>query len=335
MLVDTYLPSEERTKYLVNIGAQDGKKHDPTYPLLSAGYSGALFEGDQDYKEALYANVAALPTASDSVNISWGYLSLETAANRFEEAGVQKVLDCLKVDIDSYDAQLLEKVLDEGYTPKVIMVEFNPDIPPPFAWAQLSPPSPFPHNFKKATAGNYGASASYWHSLLTETHGYGLVGMEVINPGTFCPRCEHNMWYVSGDLLNAKGFRKASYSDLIDLYWAVLSGVKYGCLHAVHPCPNDLIAVMDSLDSTLVSSLSAANKAVTLPALSRLMSSGDCRVREKAEEWAAENIAKQMDKACMDFNGPDDPCVQDLSLLWMEKDRESCGDGGDGNEGAG
>ena len=35
-LLDLYVPQPDRTNYLVNIGAQNGKSHDPTYPLLTS-----------------------------------------------------------------------------------------------------------------------------------------------------------------------------------------------------------------------------------------------------------------------------------------------------------
>ena len=44
-LLDEFVPAAERDHFAVNIGGQDGKSHDPVYPLFaSRGYRGVVFE---------------------------------------------------------------------------------------------------------------------------------------------------------------------------------------------------------------------------------------------------------------------------------------------------
>jgi len=171
---------------------------------------GVEFEGGDHVKDDLYRNVAMF---KGDVEVSWGFLSQPIAVATLKKIGAKKDIDVLKMDIDSYDADLLETILAEGYHPKVIMVEMNPDIPPPIVFRQKYATDNFYR--KKVFAGNYGASTSAWFELLSENYGYGLVGMEVFDKSyKECPRCEHNMWFVDGSFLKQKGYRVATHEDV-------------------------------------------------------------------------------------------------------------------------
>lgn len=169
-------------------------------------------------------------------HVSWGFVTPDMVLDLLAEGGARKDADVLKIDIDSYDAQLVEKILRGGYAPKVVMVEFNPDIPPPISWQQLYSPHPF--NFKKAALGNYGASATAWHEIMTDRYGYGLVGMEIEDTSIECTRCEHNMWYVSREALNRRGYRPRTYGEMVEMFWRThhATRTKRHCLHARLPC---------------------------------------------------------------------------------------------------
>lgn len=234
-LLEEYVPdSAEHSRYLINIGAQDGRTHDPTYPLLANfGYDGILFEGDETMRDALHSNVDSLP---GKPSISWGYVTPDDVVARLDAANARRDADVLKIDIDSHDAPILERMLDAGYRPKVVMVEFNPDVAPPLMWHQMYDPHPF--NFGKVMRGNYGASASAWHSILTQRFGYGLVGMEVYDPSVAtCRRCEHNMWFVSGDVLTMRGYRSMGHGEMTYAFWRTHRAAdRVRCLHATRPC---------------------------------------------------------------------------------------------------
>ena len=60
VLLALYVPVSARTKYAINIGARDGKAHDPTYSLFAQGgygigYDGVESECDLDVQSAPYA----------------------------------------------------------------------------------------------------------------------------------------------------------------------------------------------------------------------------------------------------------------------------------------
>eukprot|EP00931_Biecheleriopsis_adriatica_P099044 TRINITY_DN73299_c0_g1_i1.p1 TRINITY_DN73299_c0_g1~~TRINITY_DN73299_c0_g1_i1.p1 ORF type:complete len:176 (-),score=30.22 TRINITY_DN73299_c0_g1_i1:68-517(-) len=109
--------------------------------------------------------------------------------------------DALKIDVDSDDGELLRAVLRAGYRPKIISMEVNPDIPPPFRVEFQAGSYAFNRvrmmNFK----GTFGVSSDALYHLLSGEHGYSLVGFEFLAPRDTCPYCEHNMWFARNDLL--------------------------------------------------------------------------------------------------------------------------------------
>ncbi|CAD7962714.1 unnamed protein product [Amoebophrya sp. A25] len=52
--------------------------------------------------------------------------------------------DLIKIDIDSFDAPVLEEILSAGYSAKHFIIEINPAIPPPFRFATHYHPKLFP-----------------------------------------------------------------------------------------------------------------------------------------------------------------------------------------------
>ena len=87
------------------------------------------------------ANLAAV-NSSGGVHVLWGYAEPDTIGERLRRAGVPRTLDALKVDIDSTGLPTLRGVLASGFRPKVLMVEINPDIPPPISWHVAHAPLP-------------------------------------------------------------------------------------------------------------------------------------------------------------------------------------------------
>jgi hypothetical protein len=320
LLLEQFVPEAERSNYLINVGAQDGKNHDPTYPLLEAGYDGILFEGFERVKQQLYDNVAALPHHETiHPHIAWGYVSPDTVLQSLSEGGARKDPDVLKLDIDSFDAHLMETILAGGYRAKVIMAEFNPDVPPPLAWHQLYSTHPF--NFMKVVLGNYGATASGWFEILTEKFGYGLVGMEVADPDAECVRCEHNMWFVHGDLLNRRGFRAMNHQEMTGLFWAThyegkRQTGKIACIHAKNPClletPEELTDAIPGYDGWEGDQLQTDTRLSLMIAESRAL---PCEVWKAYESSVIQNFLRQMEDGCNCSNCvKGDPCLAEWNI---------------------
>ncbi|CAJ1365808.1 unnamed protein product [Effrenium voratum] len=117
----------------VNIGAHDGFTDDPLYNYsYNSQALGIAIERDPEQCERHKAN---LP----DVNVVCSEVTPQNVLPLVRQGLQGQDIDVLKIDIDSYDCPVLERI-----APKVratmIMVETNPSIPPPYQWAMLYDP---------------------------------------------------------------------------------------------------------------------------------------------------------------------------------------------------
>lgn len=227
-LINNLVPPSMRDLFVLNVGGNDGKTHDPVYPLFrDMSYSGVVVEAFEGYREALFTNlgevnhtrrvfpvIAAVPALSSA----WGSL---LHSYHFPQG-----FDALKIDIDSFDVPVLRAVLDAGFRPKVVMMEFNPDMPPPFQWYvdydvgfRFSSSTIFEH-------GVYGGSPDALFEEMVEKRNYSFVAFEFAG-------AEHNMWFVREDILVDGPL--VSWSGMVRWFWAGANPT--GCMHMRDDCP--------------------------------------------------------------------------------------------------
>ncbi|NJL71295.1 MAG: hypothetical protein HC888_06630 [Candidatus Competibacteraceae bacterium] len=120
--------------HVVNIGCHDGQTFDPCYPLFKDGHPGLamdVFDSDSAVGQAARRNLTF-----DSVALQLGtFVTPENITDLLSAHNVPMKLDVVKIDIDSFDGALLERILDAGWRPRLICVEVNADIPPPFGFS--------------------------------------------------------------------------------------------------------------------------------------------------------------------------------------------------------
>lgn len=124
-------PGGPRFLTAVNLGARDGigtmGNTDPTWPLFKdLGFDGIAVEGCSTYQRELERNFEGLK-ASPVISM----IAPENVEQVIRGAGLKKV-DVLKIDIDSWDCEVLPVVLREAtFEIKVVLVEYNVKFPPP------------------------------------------------------------------------------------------------------------------------------------------------------------------------------------------------------------
>ena len=235
-IFDNLVPPRALDRYVINLGANDGARHDPAFPLLAErGYGGIMVEGDPPFKERLYRNLQPF-NASGRIHVSWGYASPSSIGARLRALGAPNNPDALKIDVDGLDAALLGGILRAGILPKAIVVEVNADLPPPVRLAQAYDDG-FVYDFlRKHMRGWLGASADALYTMLDQA-GYALVAIELgtrehmvctavgrrarmcKKKGT-CTHCENNMWFVRADLLKAAtGLEPPSWPQFVNAFW--------------------------------------------------------------------------------------------------------------------
>jgi len=225
-LLDEFVPPAELDKTVLNLGANDGKRHDPSYSLLAhRAYGGIMYEGDRAFRKRLFRNMRSVNTTGRT-RINWGFASPSSIGKMMraglaelgfarDEAAVLRP-DAFKVDIDSFDLPMTRSVLSAGIQPKVIMVEINSDIPPPVQWT-VGHNERFLFDFDgTAMRGFFGASMDAWFTSL-QKEGYGLVAIEL---GTEAGGSnEHNAWFVRSELMRAKGVTPPSWRGMTNAFW--------------------------------------------------------------------------------------------------------------------
>lgn len=163
---------------MVNVGAHDGKSFDdPCFPLFERGYSGVAIEGTDNPN--LFKN---LPSP-DIQKITGCFVTPQNIADVLEKASTPKHVDYLKIDIDGYDGPVLAAILEAGYRPKLIQVEINPEIPPPFEFSVMYHPNYLNQDATGRFTGFYGMSLSY-AARIARHYGYHLIYMDNITPAT-------------------------------------------------------------------------------------------------------------------------------------------------------
>lgn len=118
---------EDRSQWVCEFGAWDGKECSNTFRLVKRGYNGVYIEGRADYYKLLqktceeYSNIHPIHTMVD-------YEGDNTLDNILAETPIPTDFDILSIDIDSYDYQVWRSV--EVYTPKIVVIEINSSISP-------------------------------------------------------------------------------------------------------------------------------------------------------------------------------------------------------------
>jgi hypothetical protein len=173
--------SAEEPAYAINLGAGDGiqgmpgtsvaapdpRLVDPTYSLFSdLEFSGVAIEGNANYLPALEKN---LPWSRVEKKIAM--VTPPSVAGLLADAPRKPLF--FKNDIDGYDCAVDWAVLKDGFRPRAIQVEVNPEIPWPVVFGvgyseKFSPNLGF--------AGFYGCSLKLTTTLL-HGFGYDLIGV--------------------------------------------------------------------------------------------------------------------------------------------------------------
>lgn len=114
--------------FCVEFGAWDGKHLSNTWDLWhNQSWSAILIEGDAEREQALAQSIKDLPkvTSYNAQVTAHGENSLDHILARLD---APTKLDLLSVDIDGDDYYVLESLTQ--FTPRVVVIEYNPTIPP-------------------------------------------------------------------------------------------------------------------------------------------------------------------------------------------------------------
>lgn len=115
-------------EFCVEFGAWDGKHLSNSWDLWhNKGWSAILIEGDRERCDALAQSLRDFPKAKahHAYVAAEGENSLDHILTRL---GAPPRLDLLSIDIDSDDYYVFESL--RSFTPRLVVVEYNPTVPP-------------------------------------------------------------------------------------------------------------------------------------------------------------------------------------------------------------
>jgi hypothetical protein len=124
----------DRNKWCVEFGCWDGKTLSNTFNLIDKeGYRAVLIEGDEDrYKdlcETYKENKKVI-----HIHCLVGFEECDCLDSVLRDIQMPIDFDLLSIDVDGNDYHILKAV--EDYKPKVVLIEFNPTIPPQVEFVQ-------------------------------------------------------------------------------------------------------------------------------------------------------------------------------------------------------
>jgi len=128
----------ENDKWCVEFGSWDGRKCSNTFHLIDQKkYSAVLIEGSRKRFKDLLAtfrdNGRVIP-----VNAYVGFGAKDGLDSILSQTDIPANFDVLSIDIDGNDYHVWQAVT--GYKPKVVVIEFNPTIPPSVEFVQPADP---------------------------------------------------------------------------------------------------------------------------------------------------------------------------------------------------
>ena len=163
-------------KIFAEVGVGDGTENNTSF-LLSQGWTGAWVDGESKLLHNLQNRT---DINASCLRYKVAFVSRENIRGILEELGTPKEFDLLSLDIDQNTYYLWEGL--EHLKPRVVIVEYNPALPPEVDWKVNYDPSRIWDGTQ-----NYGASLKALE-LLGRKFGYSLVGCDFIGTNAFFVR---------------------------------------------------------------------------------------------------------------------------------------------------
>jgi thiol-disulfide isomerase/thioredoxin len=198
--------------YFVDIGSSDGPG--PIFSYLNdLSNCGLCIEGRPQLYDVLKKNIN-----NDNVNIHIGFVNPNNIISIFQKHNVPDSPDILKLDIDSYDLDVLKTIL-VNYKPKIIIAEINEKIPLPIYFEVK-----YSEKFIYDSSHFYGFSLQAAKDII-EPFGYKIVCLKegnnilIINTDYFdVPTLDIQKIYNLGYLDNTEIFNEFYWNQDVD-YW--------------------------------------------------------------------------------------------------------------------
>jgi hypothetical protein len=124
-------------KWCVEFGAWDGVHLSNTFALVEKDWNAVYIEGDNSRYQDLLATAQRYPRIHPIHAYVARCKSDENALERLlAQTPAPKEFELLSIDIDSFDLDVWDSLSD--YSPKIVIIEINSQIPPGIVWRHSS-----------------------------------------------------------------------------------------------------------------------------------------------------------------------------------------------------
>lgn len=162
--------------YIVDIGASIiNNQNNILNFFMFTNVNGLLIEGDKNEYNKI---INFINNSNDYINkplVHNDYVTPNNIINIFKTNNVPENIDILKIDIDSYDLDILETILANNYTATIIQMELQFEIPPPLKFNCR-----YNSNWQRLHKGLYGSSLSAQYDVLKK-YNYELYNIIKVN----------------------------------------------------------------------------------------------------------------------------------------------------------
>jgi hypothetical protein len=159
---------QKTNRYFIEIGAYDGLENNTAWLLVAEQYSGLMIEGHPDRVErCLQLMRYSIGAQCHRMFVTRDSVPALKALAWFNDP------DVLSIDIDGMDYHVVEALLDGGFRPRILVVEYNSVYGPERSITVAYRPD-FVYTEAHPTRLYYGVSIAGWRKLL-EGRGYHFV----------------------------------------------------------------------------------------------------------------------------------------------------------------
>jgi hypothetical protein len=159
-------------RYFIEIGAADGIENNSAWLVVAERYSGMMIEGDPWLVERANKMVIGYSIGAECLNM---FITKEKV-KELKELSFYKDPDVFSLDIDGNDYYIAQALFDNGFRPKIFVVEYNAVYGPERS-ATIEYSDDFSYRTAHSTELYYGVSIMGWRNFF-ESHGYRFITVD-------------------------------------------------------------------------------------------------------------------------------------------------------------
>lgn len=171
-------------KHFLEIGASDGTENNTSWFAIARRWCGTMVEGSSRKADFCRFFLESFSIGIQVVNL---FVSLENISDFYHSLQTHEP-DFFSIDIDGVDWHIVHALLNMGFRPKIVAVEYNSSFGP-----EKAVTIPYVANFEVRTAHPtslyFGSSIQAWRKLL-ERFGYQFITVESSGTNAFFVRPE-------------------------------------------------------------------------------------------------------------------------------------------------